>query len=197
METIEIDLGRIFAAYWRNLGKVFLIAAVCSVLGFLIAFFFITPRYQSSVMFYVGGNSVDSALVLLETGETLDAVLTESGAARDAEQLSKMLAAKAVQETGFFRVTVTSPDAREARYIADAVARVLPQRMQEIVGSTSVKVADTAEEAENPAIPSYPKCAAMGAAFGFLLSSAEIALGEIFRPEQTGRYSSRGKRKRV
>ena len=116
MDEIEIDLGRVFRAVVNKAWLVAVVAALCAVLTFAGTFFFVTPEYQSSAMFYVNNsnlslgdaslsitsgdlttsrNLVDSYIVILNTRETLVDVLDYSGAPYTYKQLREMITAGA------------------------------------------------------------------------------------------------------
>ena len=55
-EEIEIDLSRLFSAVVSKGWLVATVALICAVVAFLGTFFFITPQYQSTAMFYVNNS---------------------------------------------------------------------------------------------------------------------------------------------
>lgn len=195
-EEIEIDLRRLLAALLRRAKRIGLVTILCAALALLASLLFITPQYQSAVTFYISGCDVDSGMVLLETGQTLDAVMLESGVAYTREELQKMLSAKAVRDTEFFRVTVTGEDAREAKRVADAVAEELPRRISDVIGEAVVRVADRAAVAGEPVSPNHTKNALIGALLGFAVMVGAVSLREIFAGGQPGRFSREMKRRR-
>ena len=200
-DEIEIDLGRIFRAVINKSWLVAAAAVICAVLTFLGTFFFVTPQYESSAMFYVNNsnlslgdtsfsissgdlstsrNLVDSYIVILNTRETLVDVIDYAGVSLTYKQLKDMIAAGAVNETELFRVTVTSPDPQEAERIANSIAYILPKRIATIIDGTSARVVDAAIVPSSPSSPSYPTNTVIGFLLGFVLAVGAIALLEIF-----------------
>ena len=200
-ETIEIDLGRVFRAVLDRAWIVAVVAVLCAVLAFAITFFFITPQYQSSAMFYVNNsklslgdaslsissgdlttsrNLVDSYIVILNTRETLVDVIDYAGTNLSYKDLRDMITSAAVNETEIFKVTVTSTDPQEAERLANAIAYILPKRIGTIIDGTSAKVVDAAVVPSSPSSPSYTKNTIIGFLLGFVLSVGVIALREIF-----------------
>ena len=57
-EEFEIDLKRLFGALVNKAWLIGIAAVVCAVLVFVYTFFFVTPLYQSSAMFYVNNSSI-------------------------------------------------------------------------------------------------------------------------------------------
>ena len=199
-EEIEIDISRLFGAVLNKSWLVMIVAFACAMVAFLGTFFFITPLYQSSAMFYVNNNalSVGSAslslsssdisasrglvktyIVILDTRETLLDVIDYAGVDRTYLQVKSMIEAESVDNTEVFKVVVTSPDPQEAEKIADAIAYNLPKRISSIVEGTSAKVVDAAVAATRPSSPSYPKNTVIGFAIGFLLTVVIIIMREL------------------
>ena len=197
MEDIEIDLSRVFRAVTSRAWLVAIIAILCAALAFAGTFFLITPKYQSSAMFYVNNsnlslgdtslsissgdlstsrNLVDSYIVILNTRETLVDVVDYAGVPYSYSALRGMIAAEAVNETELFRVTVTSTDPQEAERIANAIAYILPKRIGTIIDGTSARVADAAVVPSSPSSPSYTTNTVLGFLIGFVLSVGLIAL---------------------
>ena len=200
-DEIEIDLGRLFRAVMDRAWIVAVIAVLCAVLTFAGTFFLITPKYESSAMFYVNNsnfslgdasvsissgdlttsrNLVDSYIVILNTRETLVDVIDYAGASRTYKQLKEMISSGAVNETEIFRVTVTSEDPQEAERLANAIAYILPKRIGTIIDGTSAKVVDSAIVSSKPSSPSYTKNTLIGFLLGFVLSVGAIVLNEVF-----------------
>ena len=200
-EEIDIDLGRIFRAVMDRAWLVAVVSALCAVLLFVGTFFFITPQYTSSAMFYVNNNAfnvgdaalsisngdlvtsrglVDSYIVILNTRETLNDVIDYAGSSHTYGSLRGMISAQAVNETEIFQVSVTSPDPQEAERLANAIAYILPKRIGTLIDGTSAKVVDAAVVPSSPSSPSYTKNTLLGFLLGFVLSVGVIVLREIF-----------------
>lgn len=200
-DEVEIDLGRVFNAVMNKAWLVAVVSVLCAVIAFLGTFFFITPQYQASAMFYVNNNAfsvgdaslsissgdlvtsrglVESYLVILNTRETLNDVIDYAGVDRSYSEVKGMLSAAAVNETEIFQVSVTSPDPQEAERIANAIAYILPKRIATIIDGTSAKVVDAAIVPSSPSSPSYTKNTMVGFLLGFVLMVGIIALREIF-----------------
>ena len=158
-KELEIDVLRLIGAVWRKAWLIGAVALICAVLSLLITCHLITPQYRSSALFYVNNNSlsaddtaysidsgdisaakslVDSYIVILQTGESLNAIIEYAGVDRTYSELKDMISAASVNSTEFFRVVVTSPDPREAQKIADAIANILPMRISGITEQTNV-----------------------------------------------------------
>lgn len=193
----EINIQRILQVVLRKSWLVAIVAVVSAVVMFLGTLYMVTPLYESSAMFYVnntklsvGGLSigdvtaskelVNSYIAILKTRKSLNQVIDYAELDRDYSDLKDMITASAVNDTEIFRVTVTSPDPKEAELIANAIADLLPNQIQGIVEGSSAKVVDRAVVAASPSSPNYTKNAVMGFALGLALSVAVIVLLDIF-----------------
>lgn len=186
-EQIEIDLGRLFKALWRGKEFIFWITALFSVLALLVSALFVAPRYESSVLFYVTGVGVNPAMVVLETGETLDGIRIASGTSWSNRELEKMLSAESVDDTGFFRITATCQGAGNAVRLANAAAQVMPQRVPQVIPSATLYIAEAPRMAEEPSVPNHPKVALIAGLTGFALSAGTLSLQVIFTPAKRKR----------
>lgn len=196
----SLNLRKLCGMVWKKrrfIAAVTLLSALMTIVGTLL---FVTPQYQSSAMFYVNNNVqphgtgifritsgdlaasrklVDSYIVILYSRETLEAILAYAGSERSWEECKAMLQAEAVQETEMFRVTVTGPDRRETKRLADAAAHILPRRIGGIIAGTSARVVEAAVEAPEPVSPSCWNNGFLGMLMGLALSLARILLGSI------------------
>lgn len=199
-DEIIIDLALVFRALRKKLWLILTVAVLCCALVLTMVFFFVEPRYQSTVSFYVNNyahssgndsssissgdltaskNLVDSYIVILRSRTTLDEVITYAGVNRTPAQVRGMISADSVNSTEFFEVVVTSTDPSEAAKIADAVTHVLPQRIASIIDGTSAKVMDNAQIPTKPSSPNYTESALWGFLGGLLLCAVVVVLWEV------------------
>ena len=197
---MEIDLLQLFRALWRNALVIILVAIIFGGIAFGGTFMFISPKYEASAMMYVNNSSVtlgntsvsitsgelsaaqtlvSTYIVILKSRTTLDEVIQESGVPYTVDKLSKMVNASAVSGTGIFKVTVQSSSPTEAELLANTIARVLPDRISDIVDGSSVRVVDYAIVPAHRSSPSYTKNTAIGVLAGVVLVAGIICLREI------------------
>ena len=200
-DAVEIDLGRIWKAIWRRIWLIAIVSILCAVITAVSTFFFITPKYQSSAMFYVNNNSlsvgdasfsisqgdisaakslVDTYIVILRSRACLNDVIDYTSSDLSYDELGNMISANAVNSTEIFEVDVTSDDPKEAEELANAIAYILPKRISSIVEGTSANIVDYAIEPSRPSSPSYAKNSIIGLLFGMMLTLIIIVLREIF-----------------
>ena len=202
---IEIDLLQLFRALWRNALVIILVAILFGGLAFGGTYMFISPKYQATAMMYVNNSTVsvgstnfsitsgelsaaqtlvDTYIVILKTRTTLDEIIQESGVVYTVEDISKMISASAVKGTGVFSVTVTSQSPTEAELIANTIAKVLPERIADIIEGSDVRIVDYAIVPAHRSSPSYTKNTAIGGLLGVVLVAAIICLKEIFGAQE-------------
>ncbi len=201
METIEIDLRRIWKAILNKIWLIVLVPVITAVAFLLVTVYLITPQYQSSAMFYVNNNSfsmggesisidsgdivasknlVDTYIVILNSRTCLNDVIDYADLDYTTSELKGMITASSVNSTEVFEVVITGPNPKEAEKIANAIAYVLPNRISDIVEGTSAKVVDYAIVSNTPSSPNRVRNTALGFGIGFVAIMAIIVLVEIF-----------------
>lgn len=197
----EVDFKRIWNMLIKKSWLVALITVIAMVVVLLGTLFFVTPQYESSVMFYVNNNKlsigsssvnistgdisaskalVESYITILMTRSSLNAVIDYAEVDLTYKDLEKMITAGSVNDTEIFRVTVTSPDPKEAQKIAAAIEYILPNRIDTIIEGTTAKVVDSPIVPVKASSPSYMTNAVVGALLGFVMSISVIVLRVMF-----------------
>lgn len=200
-DTFEIDLGRIWKVVLKRVWIIGIVSVLCAIIVAVSTFFLITPKYESSAMFYVNNNSlsvgdasfsitqgdisaakslVDTYIVILNSKSCLNDVIDYSDYKLTYDELKGMISAGAVNSTEIFQVKVTCTDPEQAKELANAIAYILPKRIASIVEGTSAKIVDYAVTPSSPCSPSYAKNTAIGFMIGMFISLAIIVLREIF-----------------
>lgn len=201
-DSIEIDLSRIWHAIWHKIWLVLAVAVACTILSLSITKLFITPKYKASSMFYVNNNSlsvgdtslnisqgditaakslVDTYIVILNSRECLEAVIDYAGVKDlNHKELRSMISATSVNSTEIFEVDVISEDPKQAKLLSDAIAYILPNRIEQIVVGATAKVVDHAELPLFPSSPGFTSNAVLGFVIGFGVMIIILALREIF-----------------
>lgn len=196
-EYLEIDFRRLGRALMRRGWRIGLVTVLCALLALGAAVFLVTPRYQSCVLFYASNTPenagdgvssgdltaseelVDTFDAILYSRETLEAVIRQTGLALNYEELSRIIDTRPVGNTQLFEVLVTAADSRQAKQLADAVASVLPRRVEEITRSCRAFVVDRPAENRKASSPDQLRWSLIGAALGLLMAVAAV-LAEAF-----------------
>lgn len=194
----ELDLFRLAKALWHRAWAIVLTMLLGGTAAFLCTYFLMTPLYKSSALMYVNNSSltvgstsvsladlsasktlVDTYIVILETRLTLNEVIRQAELSYSYEELRDMITAAPVNSTEIFEISVTSPSPAEAERIANTIAKVLPEKISEIVDGSSVRTVDFAVQPTHKNSPSITKNVALGLAAGMALSCIVIILLEL------------------
>lgn len=192
-----VDLAHIVKAVWKKIWLVAIASILTAALGFSLAAFVITPTYSSSIMLYVNNSSFDvgdlgfsissseltaaqslakTYTVLLKNRTTLNRLIDVTELNYTWEDLYDMIESAPVNETEVMQVTVTCTNPYEAEKIANGIAKVLPQRVAEIVEGASMEVVDSAVANTEKVAPSITVFTAVGFILGIILSVVAIII---------------------
>lgn len=195
-----VDLSHIVKVIWRNVWVVAIVSLIVAVIGFSVAAFAIAPTYSSSVMLYVNnssfsvgdlGFSISSSeltaaqtlaktyTVLLMNRTTLERIIDETGIDYTWEEVYDMIESSPVNETEVMQVTVTCEDPYEAERIANGIAKILPQRIAEIIEGSSMEVVDSAIVNTEKVAPSITVFTVVGFIIGAILAVAVLIISAL------------------
>ena len=187
----EIDLLDLARALWKKAVFIVIITILAGAIALSYAVFFVTPMYSSSVLMYVNNSNlslgsasvristtelsaaqslIDTYSVILKSRTTLEAVKSEAGLSYSYNTLKDMITSKAVNGTEIFEISVENKDPEEAKMIANTIAKVLPDKISDIVDNSSVRVVDYAVTNHVRISPSYSKTCLMGLLAGFVIA---------------------------
>lgn len=196
----EIDLLALIRVLWKNILIIALVAILFGSATFGYTAFYVEPEYQATASMYVnnssfslgstsfsvssGDLSASSSLVsvylyILESRTTLEEVIQAAELPYTPDELRKMISTSSVEKTGAFEVTVTSTNPAEVELIANSIAKVLPERIAEIVDGTSVRIVDYAIIPSQRSGPSIVKNTIVGILIGGVLSVMCVAVKHL------------------
>ena len=198
-QAFEIDIFHIIRSVWHRAWIIVIVAILGAAIGFCYAAYFITPTYSSSIMLYVNSSSVSlgdlgsisiaqmsasqqlvqTYSVLLKNRTTMERVAQETGVPYSWAALSGMVSASSVNETEVMRITVVCTDPNMAAKIANGIAKVLPERVKEIIDATSVTVVDSAIPNYSKIAPSVRRYTVIGFLIGGFIVAAILVLFAI------------------
>ena len=190
-DEIEIDVLALIKFFWSKALVILVVMVAFAVLTIGGTFLFISPKYESTAVLIANNSnfslgetsfSISESLLsaanslagtylrILNSRTTLERVIKESGVDYDYEELSEMLESETYTDAkGMFEVTVKSENPIEAENIANTIAKVLPDRIGELVDGSSVRIVDYAIVPAHAASPSYTKNTIIGALAGLVL----------------------------
>lgn len=199
-EGYEISLADIFRIFRKGLWIMIVTAVVFAVAAFGYSKIFISKTYTAKLKLYVEVSNTASissynnlsdynlATKLVNTyiemlnGRDFHEQLSESTDKKyTAEQLQKMVsfAANNEVETDVFSVTVKASSPTEAKVIADCVAEVAPDFVNEIEGSANLKIVEHAVIPKYASSPNVTRNTIMAGAAGFALALIIVFLKEL------------------
>lgn len=199
-DTIEIDLLALAQAVWKKLWLVIIAVIVGAIAAFSYAKFMITPLYQSKSMMYVNNSSISvgstsfsistgelsaaqslvkTYIVIMQSRQTLNAVIEQAELPYTYEQLKSMVSAASVNNTEVFEITVTHADPVQAELIVNTISDILPDKIADIVEGSSVRIVDYGVVPAYPVSPNTTRYALLGFLLGGVLSVGIIVLLEL------------------
>lgn len=193
----EIDLLELIRVLWKNILIIILVAVLFGGAVFGVTAFLMEPEYQATASMYVNNSSfslgstsfsvtsgdlsastslVSVYLYILESRTTLEEVIQTADLKYTPDELRKLISTNSVEKTGAFEVTITSTNPAEVELIANSIAKVLPERIAEIVDGTSVRIVDYAIIPSRRSGPDIIKNTVLGILIGGFLSAAWVVV---------------------
>lgn len=197
VNEFEIDIFSLIRAIWKKGLTIALVAVLFGFAAFGVTAFLIEPKYEATASMYVNNSSfsvgatsfsitssdlsasnslVSVYLYILESRTTLEEVIQAADLKYTPYELARMISTNNVAQTGAFEITVTSTNPAEVELIANSIARILPDRIAEIVDGTSVRIVDYAIIPSARSGPSILAGTALGIIIGGLLSVAWVVI---------------------
>lgn len=196
-ETMEIDLREVGKTIIKRIWIIALCAVIVGASVLVYTVNFVTPQYQANVTIYVNNNSsgdenyisssdlavalrlVATYVNIIQSNTVLEEVVDEAGLLLSPDQVRRMISAEAVGETEMFRVTVTTPNPQMSADLANAIAKVAPDKIAEIIEGSSAKIIDYARVPEGRCSPNYVTNTIIGALVGAVLAIVVILLQSL------------------
>lgn len=196
-KSVEIDMRLLISVLMRRIWLLILCAVLLGALAFGYTEFFVTPKYQASVVIYVNSTrtNADGSIAtltasdlntaqrlvatyvnILQSDRVLTSVSEEISTQLTPKQIREMMTADSVNETEVFQVKISNKDPHLAAEIANAIAHVAPEEIAQIVTGSSTKIIDYAKVPTEPYTPSTVRNTALGAIGGFLLAALVVIL---------------------
>lgn len=200
ISDFEIDSIALIRALWKNILLIALVAILVGSMFFGVTAFLVEPTYQATASMYVNNSSfsvgatsfsvtssdlsasnslVSVYLYILKSRTTLEEVIQTAELPYTPDQLKNMISTSNVSKTGAFEVTVTSTNPAEVELIANSIAKILPERIAEIVDGTSVRIVDYAIIPSERSGPSILRNTALGILIGGILSAVVVVVNYL------------------
>lgn len=186
-----IDLLELLYAFRRRILWILLAAVIGGLASFAYTRFLVTPMYQSTTTLLVlTSNTTLSSLSELQLGaqltndyeilttsrEVLNTVIDNLDLDMKYSQLRGALTITNPEDSRIMEITLTHPDAREAKTIVDEVASVTSAFIGDQMEGIPPKIIDEGEIPEGPSSPSMRKNLMLGVLAGIVASCGIITL---------------------
>lgn len=193
-QGFQFDIFEMLRELWRNILVIILVAVLSGAIAFGYTFFFVQPTYNATATLYVNRSSfslgganfsitsglttdtlLDLYALIVKSRTTLEEVGEETGLGLSSGALRGMISTSSTS-SGAFNITVTSSDPVQAELIANTVAKILPDRIANIIDGSSVRVIDYAIIPSSRSSPDYVQSTGYGLLIGVAISAALILL---------------------
>ena len=193
----ELDLKELISIFLNKKYLIIIVLLVSAILGIIYTNNFITPLYQSSttlVLVQIGSDNISQQSSITTTDVTLNSKLVDDyseiaksktvastvknnlNLQQSIEDIQESVSVTAIAETEVIRITVTDSDPELAYAIANEVATVFKDKVNEIYKVSNVHVLDKAEVPNEPSNIHLLKNIVIFMFVGFILVSAYILL---------------------
>ena len=201
----ELDLKGLFNVFWKGKVKIILIVLIMIVLGVIYTTSFVTEKYTASttLVLATSGNksqaegdaqaeesitateiSVNSKLVstyseLVKSKKILREVIKNLGIDVKEEELRANVNVSSVKNTELIKISVTNLSATYPQKIANEIANVFIQKVDEIYNIDNVHIVDEAEIPSGPSNIHHAKDVAIFAGIGLIIAVFYVLIANI------------------
>ena len=181
----EINLKEVYSYFKSRLLWMLLAIVVIVIIGNVYTILTRVPMYQSNTTIVLVGESkkgysqTDSQLnqnligtysEIITSRKVLQQVIDNLKLKMTVDELSKNITTSSVEDTEIIRITVNNEKKKMAVKIADEVADVFSDEIQDIYNLENVAIIDKAEEADEPYNINYVKDNVIYLMIGIVLS---------------------------
>lgn len=163
----DINLKELLEYYLKQIWIIILCIIITLTAGTLYTLYLKTPMYKSSTSIILASNSnttttitqtdininqnlVNTYTEIIKSKAVLAEVINDLGLDYEYEKLAKNISVTAINSTEIINVTVLDKDAQTARNIANQIAYIFKEKVQDIYNMKNVSILDKAELAIEP-----------------------------------------------
>ncbi|HOP70013.1 MAG TPA: Wzz/FepE/Etk N-terminal domain-containing protein [Bacillota bacterium] len=205
----ELDLRDLWHMVVNRWQFIVVIPLVAMLISAVVSIFFITPQYQSSATLLVLKQQPEQSLQysdlqisrqlvqtyreIARSRRVLDSVIDNLKLDYSYGQLREKVEVTSVRDTEVIHITVTDPNPRLARRIANQVADSFKAQTEEIMQLESVTILDYAVIPSRPVSPRIPLNIAIALVVGLMVAAGLVFLLEyldntVKTPEDVQEY---------
>jgi len=185
----KLDIIKLITAYVKKSWLIILCSVLIAAAARIYATLFLTPLYQANATIYINntiGNElaesvsesnlrascqlVNTYITIIESAPVLEKVSAVLGQDYPVNNIRNVLSMRQINDTEFFRITITCEDPSEAVTICNVVAEVALGEVENIVGGSSSKIITYAKMPGTSYYPNYGKNTMIGGFAGGALA---------------------------
>ena len=191
----EIDLKELFNIFWNKKLEIILVVFIFAIIGVVYTVGLKTPMYSSYTKLVLvmsetkdgdSSNSItatdvtlNSKLVstyseLVKSKNIIRQVIKNLGIEDSEETLRKNVTVTSVEDTELIQITVTHENPTFAAKIANEIAIVFSEKINEIYNINNLYIVDEAEVPDEPSNINHTKDVILFAMIGLVLSAAYV-----------------------
>lgn len=192
-EIMEIDLQDLFGLLLHRGWIICLAAVVTGVAGFMISFFLVTPKYESTTSIYISANKQNESAMTYSDAQlatqltkdyeelivgryVLERVISMYGLSESCESLKSRIQITNTSGTRIINITVKDTNPQNAQIIANSIRDIASEHIKTVTDVEAVNVADEANLPAAPSEPSVFKWTLIGAFIGAVIAMGIIIL---------------------
>ena len=197
----DIDLKELFMIFWNKKIQIILLVILFAIIGAIYTIGFITPMYTSSTTLVLATSgsenkqdttnsitttdvTLNSKLVstyseLVKSKKVLRKVISNLNIDVEEEELRKNITVSSVKDTELIEITVANKNPKYSAQIANEIAKVFSEEVNEIYNINNIHVVDEAEIAENPSNINISKNVILFAFVGVVISIAYVLVANM------------------
>lgn len=191
----EIDLKELFGMFWSKKIQILLIVTIFIIIGTVYTMGFTTPMYSSSTtlvlaMSGITGEGSDNSITttdvtlnsklvptyseLVKSKNVLREVISKLSINETENDLKKNISVTSIEDTEVIKITVSNQNPVYSAKIANEIARVFSEKVNEIYNINNIYIVDEAEVPDEPSNINHAKDVIIFAFIGLVLSVAYI-----------------------
>ena len=168
----ELDLKELLNLFWSKIFQIILIVIITAGIGIIYTFGFTTPKYSSTTTLLLSGSeqssngdtknaitttdvTLNSKLVstysdIVKSNTVIRRVISNLGIDVSEDNLRKNVSVKNKEDTDIINITVTNENAAYSAKIANEIAKVFIQEIQNRYHINNIDILDEAEVESTP-----------------------------------------------
>ena len=195
----EIDLKELLSLFWSKKTQIILIVLIFMLIGVIYTVGFVTPKYTSSttLLLATSENSTDKSSTITTTDVTLNSklvstysalvqsksvlrqVISNLGIKISEDELKNNITVTQEKDTEIIKISVSNTNANTAEKVANEVAKVFTEKIQEIYKINNVQIVDAAEVETTPSNINHPKDVMIFTFIGIVVAAGYVLVANM------------------